>query len=123
MNPNQNTPDVNRASGAAVGFIIASVIFIVLVAIVKISATVPAIDADRAAVISQALFEIHTNEAVSLENAAWIDRDRGVVRLPIAQAMQMTEFYGGGARNELIMRSEKATAPLPKTPPKANPFE
>jgi hypothetical protein len=126
MNPNLNTPDVNRASGAAVGFVIASVIFIVLVVIVKLFAAPPAIDADRAAAISQALFEIHTNEAVSLESAGWIDRDRGIVRLPIEQAMQMSEFYWqnpAAGRNELITRSQKATAPLPKAAPKANPFE
>jgi hypothetical protein len=126
MNPYENTPDVNRASGAAVGFLIASVIFIVLAAIVKLSATVPAIDAARGATISSALSEIQSNEAVSLNNAAWIDRDRGIVRLPIDAAMRMTEEEWqnpSAGRNELIMRSQKATAPLPKAAPKANPFE
>ena len=89
MNRNQNTPDVNRASGAAVGFIIASVIFIVLVVIVKFSVSVPAIDADRAATISKALYEIRTNEVASLNNAGWIDKQRGIVRLPIETAMQI----------------------------------
>lgn len=126
MNPQGNIPDVNRASGAAAGFLIASVIFIVLGAIVKLSATVPAIDAARGATISSALSEIRSNETVSLNSAAWIDRDRGIVRLPIDRAMQLTEFYWqnpSAGRNELMMRSQKATAPLPKAAPKANPFE
>jgi hypothetical protein len=126
MNTNTNVPDVNRASGAAVGFAIASVIFIVFAVIVKLSATVPAIDANRAATISQALYEIRTNEVASLNSAGWVDRDRGIVRLPIDMAIQITAQKWqdpAGARADLIARSKKATAPLPKTAPKASLFE
>jgi hypothetical protein len=126
MNPNQNTPDVNRASGAAIGFIIASVIFAVLVLIVKFSVSVPAIDADRDAVISKALFEIQTNEVALLDNAGWVDKQRGIVRLPIATAMQIAGRNWQNptnARADLIAREGKASAPLPKAPAKPNPFE
>ncbi len=126
MNSNSRTPDVNRASGAAVGFLAASLIFIVLVAIVKFSATVPAIDADRGAAISSALFEIRSNEVVSLENPGWIDRDRGIVRLPIDRALQLAAQewkHPAQARANLIARAQKAAAPAPKAAPKANPFE
>jgi hypothetical protein len=123
MNPNMNAPDVNHASGAAVGFVIASVIFIVLVVIVKLSMAVPAIDADRATAISQALYQIHTNEIASLNSAGWIDRQRGIVRLPIDTAMQMAAQQWQNpsqARADLIARAQKATAPVPKAP---NPFQ
>ena len=123
MNPNQTTPDVNRASGAAVGFIIASAIFVVLAVIVRFNACAPAIDADRGAVLASSLFEIHTNEEVSLSNAGWIDRSRGTVRLPIDAAMQITaqEWQNPAAgRNDLIMRAQKAVAPVK---PAANLFE
>jgi hypothetical protein len=126
MNPNTNTPDVNRASGAAVGFIIASVIFIAFAMIVKLSATVPSIDANRAATISQALYEIRTNEVASLNSAGWVDHDRGIVRLPIDTAMQIAVQKWqdpAEARADLIARSKKATAPLPKTAPKPSLFE
>jgi len=126
MNPNTNTPDVNRASGAAVGFVIASVIFIVFAVIVKLSATVPSIDANRAATISQALYEIRTNEVVSLNSAGWVDRDRGIVRLPIDTAIQIAAQKWqdpAEARADLIARSKKATAPLPKIAPKPSLFE
>lgn len=126
MNPNQQTPDVNRASGAAVGFLIASLVFCVLVAIVKLSATVPAIDADRDAAISSALFEIRSNEVVSLANPGWIDHDRGIVRLPIDTALQMAaqEWKNPAqARADLMARAQKAAAPAPKRAPQANPFE
>lgn len=126
MNPNHDTPGVNRASGAAVGFIIASMIFIALVIVVKFSVHAPAIDADRAAAISQALFEIHTNEAALLNNAGWIDQSRGIVRLPIASAMKIaaSEWQNPAqARADLIARQEKASAPAPVKPAAPNPFD
>jgi hypothetical protein len=129
MNPGQNpheVPDVNRASGAAVGFIGGSLVFIVLVVIVKLSLTVPAIDADRAATISTALFQIRSNEVVSLESPGWIDRSRGIVRLPISTALQVAaqEWQDPAqARADLIARAKRASAPAPKPAATANPFE
>jgi hypothetical protein len=126
MNSNTNTPDVNRASGAAVGFAMASLIFVVFAVVVKLSATVPSIDANRAATISQALYEIRTNEVASLNSAGWVDHDRGIVRLPIDTAMQIAAQKWqdpAEARADLIARSKKATAPLPKTAPKPSLFE
>ena len=126
MNQNQNTPDVNRASGAAVGFIIASVTFAVLAVIVKFSVSVPPVDANRNAAIAQALFQIRTNEVASLNHAGWIDPSRGIVRLPIETAMQMAEASWQNpaqARADLIARQEKASAPAPAAPAKPNPFE
>jgi hypothetical protein len=121
-----NPETVNRASGAAIGFLIASVIFAVLVVIVKSSVSAPAIDADRNAAIAQALFEVHTNEAAMLGSAGWVDQSRGVVRLPITTAMKMTAAQWQNpeaARSNLMTREGKAIAPLPKAPAKPNPFE
>lgn len=126
MNPNDRNPDVNRASGAAVGFAIASAIFIALMLAVKFSRHVPSIDADRDAAIAGALYQIHTNEAVSLESPGWVDRDRGIVRLPIDTAMQLAakEWQNPAqARADLIARSQKATAPAPKPAATQNQFE
>jgi hypothetical protein len=126
MNDSQKLTNVNRASGAAIGFVIASVIFFVLVAVVKFSVTVPAIDADRDTTISKALFEIRTNEVASINSAGWVDKQRGVVRLPIETAMRMLERNWQNptnARADMISRAEKASEPLPKQPAKPNPFE
>ena len=123
---NSDTPSINRASGAATGFIIASLIFIALVAVVKFSVLVPAIDADRAAAISKALFEINTNEVALLNNAGWIDHSRGIVRLPIEKAMQATLQAWQNpaqARADLISRQQKASAPAPVAPAKPSAFE
>lgn len=117
---------INRASGAAAGFVIATFIFLALIVIVKCSVAVPAVDADRDAAIAQSLMEIRSNEMVSLENPGWIDRQRGIVRLPLDTALQIAarEWQNPAqARADLLAREEKAIAPLPKQPAQANPFE
>src|SRR5580692_6799042 len=106
-----------NASGAAIAFIAGSVIFAVLVVAVKFLVNIPAVDADRAAVISKALFDMHTNEVASLNNIGWADESRGIVRLPIETAMQMTArnwYNPAAARADLTARAEKAAAPAPK---------
>jgi len=117
---------INRASGAAAGFVIATFIFVALIVIVKCSVAVPAIDADRDAAIAQSLMEIRSNEVVCLDNPGWIDRQRGIVRLPLDTALQIAarEWQNPAqARADLLAREEKATAPLPKQPAQPNPFE
>lgn len=117
---------INRASGAAAGFVIATFIFVALIVIVKCSVAVPAIDADRDAAIAQSLMEIRSNEVVCLDNPGWIDRQRGIVRLPLDTALQIAarEWQNPAqARVDLLAREEKATAPLPKQPAQPNPFE
>jgi hypothetical protein len=114
------------ASGAAIAFIAGSVIFAVLVVAMKFLVNVPAIDADSAALRTKALFEIHTNEMALLNNVGWADQPRGIVRLPIETAIQITENNWqnpAAARADLIAREEKASAPAPKVAPKPNPAE
>jgi len=119
MNQNQNTPVVNRASDAALAFLIAAVLFAMLAVIVKCSVKVPAITADRDAAIAQALFQIRTNEAAALDNPGWIDQSRGIVRLPVETAMQITARdwrNPEAARSNLIQRAANAAAPAPAKP-------
>jgi hypothetical protein len=114
------------ASGAAIAFIAASVIFAVLVVAMKFFVNVPAIDADRGDIISKAFYEMRTNEVASLNNIGWADQPRGLVRLPIETAMQMTERNWqdpAGARADLNARAERAAVPAPKVAPKPNPAE
>src|ERR1039458_10316014 len=81
-----NTENVNRASSAVTGFIVASLIFIALAVAVKFAVRVPAIDADRNAVRAMALAAIRATEDKSLPPAGWIAQSRGIVRLPIDTA-------------------------------------
>ncbi|MDD5140824.1 MAG: hypothetical protein PHY43_11255 [Verrucomicrobiales bacterium] len=109
-----------------INFVVACLLFVALVVVVKFSVSVPAIDADRAAVRTKALAEIRAAEATALNTAGWVDQDRGIVRLPIATALQLSESAArnpAAARADLIARAEKAAAPLPKTVPKPSAFE
>jgi hypothetical protein len=121
-----NPQTANRASGAALGFLIVSVIFAVLVVGVKLLLIQPPIDAARADVRTKALAEIHATEEKALNNAGWIDQQRGIVRLPIDTALQLAAQQlqnPAAARAELTARAEKAAAELPKAPEKPSAFE
>ena len=107
-------------------FLVACFLFVVIVAAVKFSTTVPAIDADRAAVRAKALAEIRAAENQALNHPGWINQDRGLVRLPISVAMQIAEREWqnpAAARSNLTARVEKATAPAPQAPAKPSAFE
>ena len=109
-----------------VAFIIACFLFAGIVAALKFSTPVPAIDADRAAARVKALAEIRGAENQALNHPGWVDENRGLVRLPISVAMQITEREWrdpAAARSNLTARVEKATAPAPKAPEKPSAFE
>jgi len=123
---NTDTTNINRASSAVTGFIIASLIFVVLAVVVKFGVHVPAIDADRNAARAKALAEIRATEDKSLNTAGWIDQSRGIVRLPIDTAMQATLQAWRNpaqARADLISRQENASKPAPVAPAKPSAFE
>jgi hypothetical protein len=108
------------------GFVIASLLFAALVLWLKCATPVPAIDADRAAERAKDLADIRATEAQALDNPGWIDQSRGVVRLPIAVALQLAAQAWQNpaqARAGLIAREGKATAAAPVAPAKPNAFE
>ena len=107
-----------------INFVIAALLFGILVAIVKFTVPVPAIDADRAAVRAKDLSEIRATVAQSLDTAGWVDQSRGIVRLPIDTAMQMLIGKNAADINaDLAARAAKAAAPAPKVAPQPSAFE
>ncbi len=81
---------------------------------------------DRAALRRKSLAELRAANTEALTSYGWQDQTRGVVRLPIAEAMKLVERQWqnpAAARSNLIARVEKATAPLPKVPEKPSQFE
>ena len=110
---------VNRASGAALGLIIVSVIFVVVTVATKLTVAVPAIDEDRSAERVKALNEIRLTEEKSLNTVAWLDQAHGIVRLPIETAMQLVATPGqtpADARADLNARLAKSVAPVAAKP-------
>jgi hypothetical protein len=123
MNPEPNEKIVWHFG---IVFVAACFLFVALTAIVKFSVSVPTIDADRAAVRSKDLAEIRAAENTALTAPGWVDKDRGIVRLPIDEAMQIYEQAAqnpAAARADLMARAKKAAAPLPKKAAAPNPFE
>jgi hypothetical protein len=109
-----------------INYAAACLLFVVIVAAAKLCIAVPGIDADRASVRSKDLAEIRAAEDAALTTPGWVDQDRGLVRLPIAQAIQIYEKAAqnpDAARADLRARAEKAAAPPPKTTPKPSAFE
>jgi hypothetical protein len=121
-----NLERTNRGSAAAIGFIIAAILFAALAVVVKLAVNVPAIDADASASRSKALAEIRAAEEKSLTTLGWADQSRGIVRLPIETAMQQAAQAWqnpAAARADLNVRAEKAAAPAPVAPAKPSAFE
>ncbi len=61
-----------------------------------------------------------------LNTYGWKDQARGIVRIPIDRAMELTlqEWKNPEqAHSNLMARVQKATAPLPKKPEAPNPYE
>jgi hypothetical protein len=121
-----NLERINRGSAAGVGFLAVSLIFVLLGVGVKVSQRAPAVDADRGAERSKDLAELRTAEEAALNSSAVIDAQRGIMRLPIDRAMELSAQAWknpAAARADLTARAEKAGAELPKAPEKPSAFE
>jgi len=126
MNQETGKESQNGTAAAALGFVMVCCLLGALILAMKFWLHPPAIDADRVAARAKALAELRVAESNALNNPGWIDQNRGLVRLPIAVALQITENEWqnpAAARSNLIARVEKATAPAPAAPAKPNPFE
>jgi hypothetical protein len=86
----------------------------------------PPLGEDRVALRKRALAELRAAEASELDSYGWVDQGKGVVRLPIAEAMKLTlrDWQNpAAARSNLIARVEKVTAVPPPAPAKPSAFE
>jgi hypothetical protein len=83
---------------------------------------------DRAAARHKNLKDLRAANAdvLSNPNFVWQDQPKGIVRLPIDRAMELSlKLWQNpdAARSNLIARVEKATAVPPKAPEKPSQFE
>ncbi len=125
--PNENTRRPGSGLAYAVGIIGAFLIIAALVWAMQRYVKPAPLNANRAAERAKALAELRGAEHEAMTTTAWIDRGKGLVRLRIEDAMKLTERAWSqnpaAARSNLIERVQKATAPPPKAPEKASPFE
>jgi hypothetical protein len=128
MNESENNSCCQGRSWVTViGAIGACLIFAALVWVTK-KYTLPSTAVDQARKVerSKARAELTAVETEALNNVGWIDPTKGLVRLPINEAMKLAEREWQNpaqARSNLIARVEKATALPPKAPEKPSAFE
>ena len=82
--------------------------------------------ADRAAARAKDNADIRAAGSDALRNWGYVDQLKGVVRVPVEEAMKLTvQGYQKPAdfRSNLVARVEKATAPGPKPPEQKNEYE
>ena len=127
MNSCESDPNCcGRGFSVTVAVVLVCLIFAALVWKMRQYTTPAPLGAARAAERATALKELRAAEADALNNVGWVDLAKGVVRLPIAEAMKLVERKWQNpaqARADLIARVEKATALPPKAPEKPSAFE
>lgn len=127
MNPGTSeNQSIGRNFSVTAAVLIVCLIFAGLVWKMQQYTAPPPLSAVRAAERAKALADLRAEEAVALNNVGWVDQAKGVVRLPIADAVKLAEQQWQNpakARADLIARVEKATALPPKAPEKPSQFE
>lgn len=116
----------SKNCSVTVAVVIVCLIFAALVWKTRQYTTPPTLGAERAAERAKALAELRGAEADALNNVGWIDQSKGLVRLPIAEAVKLAEKQWQNpaqARATLIDRVEKAFYVPPPPPPKPSAFE
>lgn len=81
------------------------------------------VDQARVELRTKNLAEMRALDKAALETYGWVDQTKGLVRLPVDRAMEMTIALWqnpSAARSNLLGRIEKATA---KPPEKPNQYE
>lgn len=122
--PEKNCSSKNCSVTVAV--VIVCLIFAALVWKTRQYTTPAPLGAERAAERAKARVELHAAETDALNNVGWIDQGKGLVRLPIADAMKLAEKQWQNpaqARAALKDRVEKAFYVPPPPPPKPSAFE
>jgi hypothetical protein len=117
-----------RGNGLAYTLAVIGALLIVggLVWAMKHFTTPPDITAARAAERSKNLAELRAAEVQAMQTYGWVDQGKGIVRLPVDRAMELTvaEWQDPAqARAGLNERVEKATFVPPPPPEKPSEFE
>ena len=113
----------------AVYFVTILGVFLIMYGLVRIMIhyTRPApVGVERVALRLKNMADYKAATAEAINNYGWVDPVKGIVRLPMDRAMELTvrEWQNpAAARSNLIERVTKATALPPKPPEKPNVYE
>ena len=127
---NSVNQDESRSNGTGMAYVLAvlGALLIVggLVWAMKHYTTPKDIAAERAVERAANLAELRATEKQAMENYGWVDQSKGIVRLTVDRAMELTlaEWQNPAqAREALIERVEKATYVPPPPPEQPSVFE
>lgn len=127
---NNCKPDRNCCCGTRWAYALAVVGALLIVAglvwAMKHYTTPPNITAARAAERAKILAELRAAEKDAMDNYGWVDKSKGLVRLTVGRAMELTVAdwqNPAQAREGLIERVKKATYVPPPPPEKPSEFE
>ncbi len=118
--------DKARLAAYVVGILGSFLIVAVLVKVMHDYAYPAPLGADRAELRRKNLADLKAANAEVLNLYAWQDQAKGVVRLPVERALELTvqEWQNpAAARSNLIDRAEKANVAPPKPPEPKSIFE
>jgi hypothetical protein len=116
----------SQRTASFVGILGAFLVVALLVYVMKQSTRPAPLNQARAQERSAASKELREASVKALGSHDWQDQGKGVVRLKIERAMELTvqEYKNpAAARTNLIARAEVASAPPPKPPEQPNQFE
>ena len=114
------TPSEKKVIGLYVIAIVgAFLIMVALVTVIKKYSKPAELNAARAEERRQALAQIRNENSDALQNYAWQNQQKGIVRLPIDQAMKLTlqEWKNpAAARSNLAFRADESVKKAPEKP-------
>src|SRR5436190_19007943 len=120
---NQASCDKSRLAAYAIG-ILGTFLIVSLLVLAMRHYTQPApVGANRVEERYKFLQDQRAADAKALNEYDWVDKEKGIVRLPVQRAVELTlqEWHNpAAARSNLISRIEQATAAPPKAPEKPN---
>ena len=123
MNQDQISFDTARLTAWAIGGLGTFLIAALLVLAMRHYTKPSPVGANRIEERYRFLHDQRAADAKAINEYDWQDKDKGIVRLPIQRAVELTlqEWQNpAAARSNLISRVEKATAAPPQAP---NPYE
>jgi hypothetical protein len=124
--PRYYTPSAPKVFFYAVGILILFLLLACLSRNLYLSHNPGSFNSARAAERKKARADLHKASVEAQTTAGWVDQAKGLVRLPIARAMELTvQAYQNpaAAHSNLVARVRQANVPPPKAPEKPNAFE
>ena len=124
-----NPQDCRHKTGTAVYVLSIAGTFLImafLVSLMRHYTNPPSLNQARAEERLKNLTDFRAANEPLLTEYAWQDQPKGIIRVPIKQAMELVfkEWQDpAAARSNLLARAAKAFAPPPKVAPPKNPYE